>query len=171
MDTSSKTRRLSEKEIKQLKYNLRPGFIFGIFMIVVGFIVFLLSGIEDYDSQIIRLISGFIIILAFLLTYLINRKILMDLKYRMKLISLGTISKKECARDYEAGSGVGISLSGKEHAYHLSMKGYDKCSLIIDNVRHNVNKDFWDSVEEGEEIEIHKTKYTDRIIGFSKKND
>lgn len=51
------------------------------------------------------------------------------------------------------------------------MRGYDKCSLIVDNVRHIVNKDFWDSVEEGEEIEIHKTKNKDRIIGFGKKND
>lgn len=76
------TRRLSEKEIRQLKYNLRPGFILSIFMIVFGIIIYLLSGIEDYNSQIIKQISGFIIILAFLLTWLINRKILMDLKYR-----------------------------------------------------------------------------------------
>lgn len=166
-----KTRRLSEEEIKQLKYNLRPGFVFGIFLVVVGILVYFISGTEDYDIQSFKLIPVAIIICAFILTWLINRKILKDLNYRTKLISLGTISKKECETDYEAGSGLGTSLTGNEHAYHMKMKSYDKCSLIIDNVRHNVNKDFWDSVEEGEEIEIHKTKYTDSIIGFSKKTD
>ena len=164
-------RPLTKENMKQLKYNLRRGFIVGIILLVIGAIVYALSGIKEFDGTLLKQVSWGFLVLTFILTWLVNRNTLQDLQYGMKLITPGTLSKKTWKQDYEAGSGVGMSFSGKEHAYHLSMRGYKKYFVIINNVRYPVKQDFWESVNEGDEVEIHKTKFSGQILEFSKKKD
>lgn len=69
----------------------------------------------------------------------------------------GVIQRKEYKLDFEAGSGsLYIPILGDlfPNLWGQKMNPVDKWILIIDNTTYTVNKDFYDSVSEGDSVEI-----------------
>ena len=70
----------------------------------------------------------------------------------------GVIQKKEYKVDFEAGSGsLYIPVLGDlfPNLWGQKMNPVDKWILVINNTTYSVNKDFYDSVSEGDKVEIY----------------
>ncbi|MBB4034381.1 hypothetical protein GGR21_000266 [Dysgonomonas hofstadii] len=70
----------------------------------------------------------------------------------------GVIQKKEYKVDFETGSGsLYIPVLGDlfPNLWGQKMNPVDKWILTIDNMIYTVDKDFYDSVSEGDKVEIY----------------
>lgn len=70
----------------------------------------------------------------------------------------GVIQKKEYKVDFETGSGsLYIPVLGDlfPNLWGQKMNPVDKWILTIDNIIYTVDKDFYDSVSEGDKVEIY----------------
>jgi len=152
---------LTYEDIKKLKYSCRPGIITGIFLAFCGSFILLVQNIwtrENVSESMINNTYGFIVIIlitAFVVGYLMNRKYRIDLRNNEKELHVKVISKKEQKTDYEAGSGT---IPG------IGMKGYQKYSVIVDNVRHYVNEELFMNCQEGDEIVFHYTPKSQKLL-------
>ena len=158
---------ITENDIKTLKYEKRIGYVFAGFILTGGAlsnIVFIATNSErEWSLLLLRdwlllLLIDFVIIgLSFLVAFLMNRKINKDLRAGTKMVTIGKIARKEHQIDYEAGSG---SL-GQE------MKPYSKYVLTVNGIEYNVEKELFDTVEEGDFIEAHEAKYSEVLLGLA----
>ncbi len=162
--------RLTEQDIKKLKYSTRTGFVFGLFVFlpVLGFYIFSIIDQPEYRYDIVLAI-GFLF--SFLIMWLINRKYWIDLRNLEKDIILKVVDKKESKEEFLGGSSVGISTTGKKSNFYTGMRSRMEYSFIIDNVRHNVEKEVWDSVNENDEVEFHYAPKSKQLLGIYSKGN
>lgn len=158
---------LSEKDRKELKFQCKAGYIFGIMIFFIGTIVsaffFKTAFLEESNAEEIQI--GFIIIissffLSFLIGFLINRKYLADLRYNVKEIEPKVIERKKSKEDYEADN---------ERARSYRMTSYARYDLIIENTKYRVSKDFFDKCSEGDEVIFNYAPISGYLLGIEKK--
>ena len=147
-------RKLTAKDRKQLKTATRMGYVFGAFVLIPVAGVFITSELGIIANiPIYLLLAGSI--LAFLITWLINRKYWADLRNSEKEIIKKKVGKKESKKEYEAGSSVGLSVTGKKSPFYHEMASYMEYSIIVDHVRYRIEKEIWDVLQENDEVEFH----------------
>jgi hypothetical protein len=139
--------RLTEEDIKTLKYQCRMGIILPT---TVTFMLILLLFVVNYADEAVFPLSHFLtrsaIISGFgvFISYLINRNYISDLRNDEKNVETKNIQLKEIAKDFEAGSGT--LYIGQE------MNEFNRYNLIIENTRYRVDKVFFENCEIGDEV-------------------
>ena len=148
---------LTPKDIKTLKYEMRAGFVFGGFLLVPGLAYLIIQHSTNNESY--PLIDLAIVALPVLIFYLVNRKLIRDLKLKKKTVTNVRIQKKENQKSWEAGSGV----VGRRA---WDMRETAKFNLIIENTRYEVERSVWEAVNDGDYIEKHVAESSGTILEF-----
>jgi cell division protein FtsL len=158
---------LSEKDRKELKFQCRAGYIFGVMIFFIGAVAsaffFKTAFMEETNAEEIQI--GFIVILSsfflsFLVGFLINRKYLADLRYNVKEIEPKVIERKKSKEDFEADI---------ERPRSYRMTSYARYDLIIENTKYKVSKDFFDKCSEGDEVIFNIAPISGYLLGIDKK--
>ncbi len=149
---------LTKDDIKELKNSCKPGVIVPLLFFIIGsslimfFEYFNLPYVElPYNITIWQLIIASLFLylgICFMISYALIRKYVLDIKNGEKEIVIKTIMMKENRTDYEAGSGA-VGHLGTE------MASYKNYAIIVDNTRYNIDEDFYNSVNNGDEVCFH----------------
>lgn len=141
---------LTDKDIKELRFTCRMGYLIpSMLILIMNLILFGVVMVNElsYSDSEVRLALGGIVLLAVLIGFFMNRKYIADIRNQEKVVETGTIQSKEKLTDFESGSGS-FWFGGRR------MNEFDRYNLIVDNVRHRVDKEFYDQVEEGMKVDI-----------------
>ena len=159
---------LSEKDRKELKFQCKFGYIFGIMIFFIGAIAsaFFFKTVFMEESVAEEIQIGFIIILssfflAFFLGYLINRKYLADLRYNVKETEPKFIERKKSKEDFAADN---------ERPRSYRMTNYARYDLIIDNTKYRVSKELFDKCSEGDEVLFNVAPISKYLLSIEKKD-
>ena len=142
---------LTRSDKKELKYQCRMGYIIPVLIFIIGtgviFAIYLSSLdnlLENFDIEIFTLLLVILAVLSVVISFSMNKKYFADIRNNEKLIETKTIQKKLYDSDSEAGSGT----------FHAAqnMKKFDKYEIVVENVRHRVDKDLFDHCNEGDKV-------------------
>lgn len=153
---------LTEKDIKELRFTCRMGYLIPAMLIVIMnlmlFGVVMVNKLSYSDSR-IRLALGGIVLLSVLIGFFMNRKYVADIRNQEKVVETGTIQTKEELTDFEAGSGS-YWHGGRR------MNEFDRYNLIVNNIRHRVDKEFYDQCEVGMKVDIFYAPASRLLLGI-----
>ncbi|HKK59215.1 MAG TPA: hypothetical protein VJ937_07040 [Salinivirga sp.] len=153
---------LEASDIKTLKYQFRPGILFPLMLLVPGVVVvrvisnmnpelLLLTGI-DFTWFLMVVVIG----LAALMHFTMTRNYRADIKNKVKNVVLKPIQRLEEKTDFEAGSGT--LYVGQE------MNAHKVFYVIVDNVRHRIDKELYNMLETGGEVAFHYAPVSNYLI-------
>ena len=138
--------KITEEDIRLLKYSCRPGIIFalGIFVLLL---LLLLLNLFGYNSIVsikkdFFIVIGLLILIPTILGFSMTRKYLIDINNGEKELIKKKVQKKLNYTDYEPGSGS-LFIGQK-------MKAFESYNLIIEGQRYNVEKELFEkTIEDG----------------------
>jgi hypothetical protein len=125
----------------------------------------------DFDNNWLALflIDIGTVAMCVLVSFLINRNYILDLKSGIKEIKLGKVCEKLDITDYEAGSGS-MYIPGLGDLFPKiwgqEMKAIYLMKLKVNNDEHDVEKELFDKVNEGDLIEIHYATHSQTLLGI-----
>jgi hypothetical protein len=144
---------LTPEDKKSLRYECRPGILFGIGIFFIGAVAIYLAYVfmaEKATPHIYLYTFGSLALLIAVSIFISRQFIsyyLKDLKNDEKDLIRYPIQKKEGKTDYEAGS-ASLSLTQE-------MKAWDHYILTINDSEHEVDKQMFDRANEGDEVTLH----------------
>lgn len=165
---------LTKDDKMKIKFEKRFSYVLILLIISVG-LFFNLAYFLAFKDKLG--LTGLIIIdlgiglITVLLYYYMNKKLHKDLKSNSKVITLVKVDQKMKIKSEEAGSGVWfIPILGNlfPKLWSVNMKEVDVYYLVINGFRYEVEKEFFDTIKEGDEIERHTAKYSKILLNFSK---
>ena len=163
-------KKLTEKDIKDLKYQCRMGYIIPTMIFVIGTFIFgtiyelnFNSKSNGLNIEMTFLIALGFMVLSFFISYKMNHKLISDIKYNEKVVETKIIQKREYKRDYEAGSGTLY--------INQEMNGFDSFSIIVENYRYRINKDLFMKSNEGDEVLFYYTPISRHLINIELKKE
>lgn len=165
---------LTNLDKSKLKNEKKISYAFIVLVISVGLLFnlsYLIAFKEKLSFKSLIFIDLMFAIIPILIYYLMNKKINKDLKSNTKVITLVKIDEKIVVNTEEAGSGVlYIPILGElfPRLWGQKMKDIETYYLLIKGFRHEVDREFYESVNIGEEVERHSSKYSKTFLGFSK---
>lgn len=150
---------------------MRMGYIFSTFILAFGGLFNLVYIVVNTDKNWLFLCLIDVLIVGFSigLYFLVNRKLIKDLKDGTKVIRLEKVMNKESQIVYEAGSGkLHIPILGDifPKLWGQEMKPDEKFSFIINGFRYEVNEDVFHSVKESETVEMHYSNHSGTLLGI-----
>ncbi len=150
--------KLTEEDIKKLKYELRPGLIFSLFFAVFGIAGTILYLADNNLNSAALVFTG---TMAFcgIVYFFINHKKLTDLSNKEKILEIKTVEKKSSRLDWEAGSGMPAG----------AMKAFDLYNFIIDGVQYKVEKELYEKCHAGDKLIFHIAPKSEYILKIEKK--
>ncbi len=167
--------KLTEKDISDLKYRCRVGYLLPGLLFVLGTAVLLpfhaelgLGG-EHGELTLIStiLIVSVVFVLAAFISFMMNRKYLKDIKNGFKIAHKKTIQRKSKKRDFEAGSGnVGKSVHG--YTITRDMTEFARYDLIIDNTIYLIDEELYDKCNDGDEVLFFYAPESKYFLGIEK---
>lgn len=155
--------RLTQKNIAEIKYGKRFGYIFGIVLLCFG----LLFGtcfifISEKTTNWLIIYFASVIFASWLTIFLMNRKYNDDLLFNKKIIETGILRAKREEDNYEAGSGLPAPRA-------LGMRKNICYYFIIGNTEYKVDKDIYTQVEVNEEVNLHYALCSKMLLEITKK--
>lgn len=153
---------LDKKDIETLKYQCRPGILFPAMILTLGVVIILVVSFLNPGLFYLANINfkwpliGILFILALLMNYAMTRKFRADVKSKTKNMVLRPIQKLEEVKDFEAGSGdlyVGQEMQSHKTYY-----------VIVDNIRHRINKEVFDVLEFNGKVALHYAPVSNYLI-------
>ncbi len=155
---------LSEKDIKDLRYQCRMGYILPSFLFIIGSVAGIViaeylfnNGSDSLNMKnVITVIMGFGL-LAIFTSYKMIGKYISDIRNNEKILETKIIQKKESKKDYEAGSGNITTLP-----HNNPMKEFIRYDLIIENTKYRIDKELFEKCADGDEVYFHiapRSKY------------
>ncbi len=153
---------LTESDIKTLKMQFRPGILFPLMLLIPGVAVVLLisnTNPELFQSTGIDftwLLMVVVIGLAALMHFTMTRNYRADIKNKVKNVVLKPVQKLEEKTDFEAGSGT--LYVGQE------MNAHKVYYVTVDNVRHRIDADLYNMLEESGEVALHYAPVSNYLI-------
>ena len=144
---------LTPEDIKSLRYECRPGILFGVGIFFIGaiaiYLAYVIMAENNVSQKYLYTFGSLALIIA--ASLLVSRQFisyyLKDLKNNEKDLRRYPIQNKESKVDYEVGS---ASLW-----YRQKMKPFDHYLLTIDNSVHDVDKEMFDRANVGDEVTMH----------------
>lgn len=165
--------KLSSEDIKELKYEKRFGFIFPAMIIAFAVLLNTLYFLTQPEPNMVYviLINTAVVLLSLLLNYKMNHKLNMDLREGIKIPKRAKVQNKEHTTSSEAGSGMlYIPILGdlfpQLWGQKMRPKGY--YSLIINNARYEVDKNIYESVSQGDQVDIYYAENSNSQLGIEK---
>lgn len=158
--------KLTKKEVKELKYQCRMGYILPSMIFVIGTVLsmmFLWKIIEGDIKIIFYVVFGLLVISA-LISYIMNRKYYADIKINKKTSVAKVIQKKVETKDFEAGSGNMTTLP-----HNNPMNEFMRYDLIVENTKFRVDKELFESCSEGDEVLFLYAPKSKFLLGIEKK--
>ena len=158
------------EEIKEIKRSKRFGYIFAAAIFTFGGIITLYYQITnnlEYSDIKVVITALMFVGSGLLVLYLLNRKHNKDLASGKKLIE-----KKDAIIAYEPGSG---SLHSPILGYLFpniwgqKMKEYKKFRLTINGLKYDIEEKLFNTLNEGDEIELIWSFYGETFLGIKKK--
>lgn len=149
---------LDEQDLKELRNQFKPKIIISLSFSVISTLFIIGNHISEYSStgvmfttEVNLKIAAFIFA-SILFGYIMSLKTIKDIKNAEKIILSKKVEMKETREDYEAGSGkVG-------QYFAMKMRPFQAYAVIIENTRYKVDKDFYENVQEGDEVYFHLAK-------------
>ncbi len=149
--------KLTEQDIKDLKYQCRMGyiipflfFIIGSFLIT-GFVHFIITIFKEPEGDIyIYITIGIVFVLSILINFIMNGKVKRDIRNGEKILKKKTIQRKESMVDVEAGS---ANVGTMPH--NRRMNKFIRYDLIIDNTKYRIDKELFEKCKDGDDIYFH----------------
>jgi len=163
--------RLTEKDIKELKYQCRMGYVLSAMIFILGtFIGGAIYGLnintnsEGLNLEIDLLIALGFLIISFFVSYIMNGKYYSDIRNNEKISETKIIQRKIDKKDYEAGSGNMTTLS-----HNNPMKEFTRYDLIIENTKYRVDKILFDICADGDEVLFYYAPKSKYLLSIEKK--
>lgn len=154
--------KLSEEDIKNLKYQCRAGYVVSILFFLTGssiiFVLYYINDINSLPKAVLLFLT--ILTISFLIAFFMMNKYITDINNKVKILDVKKIQAKELKKAYEAGSGGRLSFDG-------NMKAFNRYDIISDNTRYRINKAFFEACREGDEVIFHiapKSKHRLKIV-------
>jgi len=163
--------KLTDKDFKTIRYEMRMGYIFSLFILAFGGLFNLVYIVVNSDNNwlLLGLIDGLIVGFSIGLFFLVNRKLIKDLKEGTKIIRLEKVLSKERQTSYEAGSGkLHIPILGDlfPKLWGQEMKPKEQFSFIINGFRYEVSDDVFHQVNENENVEMHYSLHSGTLLSI-----
>jgi len=165
------TMKLTDNDIKKIRYEKRMAFIFSGLLLCFGGlfnIAYILSN-KDRNWTILFLVNIFLLGLCALIVRLMNRKYNKDLNDGLKIKKLEKLERKESITSYEAGSGTLHSpILGAlfPKIWGQKMKPNQKYILVVNNYEYEVEKEIFEKVTENEFVEMLYAKHSEILLGI-----
>ena len=171
-DYNAITRQLSEKDKKTIKSEKRIAYIFSIIVFSFGALFNLVFILESsQDLKLLLSIDVGILLICFMIIFFMNRKYNADLKEMTKIVKIKQVIMKYQEISHEAGSGVlYIPILGDlfPKLWGQKMKPIQSYYLNIDNYRNEIEKELYDTIEDGNFVEMHYAKNSGFLLTISK---
>jgi amino acid permease len=164
--------RLTEKDIKELKYQCRMGYVLPAMIFILG--TFIGGAIYELNFnknssglniEIDLLIALGFLIVSYAISHLMNKKYYSDIRNNEKLSEKKIIQRKIDKTDYEAGSGNMTTLP-----HNNPMKEFTRYDLIIDNIKYRIDKELFDNCNDGDEVLFYYAPKSKYLLSIEKKN-
>ncbi|MFA5851022.1 MAG: hypothetical protein WC833_14220 [Bacteroidales bacterium] len=160
---------LTESDIKVLKGEKRIAYVFSGMVLVFGLLFNILYMIMIVNNDLLILLSvdAAIILLSFLISYWMNKKINKDIREETTLLRLAEVQGKETVASYEAGSGtLHIPILGDlfPKLWSQKMRESSKFYLIIERYRYEVGQELYERVNEKEFVKMYFSQHSDILL-------
>jgi hypothetical protein len=153
---------LTPEDKKSLRYECRPGILFGVGIFILGAFLSMVSIILKAGKETPHLylytFGSFVllIVVSIFLARLFIRKYLQDLKNDEKYLCRYPIQNKESKVDYEVGS---ASLW-----YRQKMKPFDHYIFTINDSEHEVDRQTFERANVGDEVTMHTAPISGHLL-------
>ncbi|MCK5856935.1 MAG: hypothetical protein KAG64_05565 [Bacteroidales bacterium] len=164
--------RLNELDKKFIRHQMRAGRMLAAFIFFAGgFYNVFYFAIPSFQisNRYILIVDVMVVLLGVFTWNRINRKYRLDLEADVKIVKKAKVQKKESFTSYESGSGsLYIPILGDlfPKLFNLKMKPTGRYYLIINNTRMRFDEASYNSVKEGDEVEVYYTSVSDIRIGI-----
>lgn len=158
--------KLTEKEVNELKYQCRMGYIIPSMIFIIGTVLSMLFlwKIVEGDIEIVLYVVFGLFVISALISYIMNRKYYSDIKSNIKTSVVKVIQKKVDTKDFEAGSGNMTTLP-----HNNPMNEFMRYDLIVENTKYRVDKELFESCSEGDEVLFLYAPKSKFLLGIEKK--
>jgi len=154
--------RLTQENITEIKYAKRFGYIFGIIFLCFGLLLSIFFYFElNKPANWLSTYRISIVFASIFITFLFNRKYNKDLSHNEKIIKTDILIDKREEDNYEAGSAMPMPFIQK-------MKKSIRYYFIIGNTEYNVEKEIYNQVEIGEEVNLHYALCSKMLLEITK---
>lgn len=148
------TSQLTNKDVKELKYQCRMGYVLPFMIFVLGTLIVVAvyelnfnKNTKGLNLETDLLIAFGFLVFSFFISYLMNRKYYADIRNNKKVSETKTVQGKIGKKDYEAGSGNMTTLP-----HNRPMNEFIRYDLVIENIKYRVDKELYDKCSEGDEV-------------------
>lgn len=165
--------KLSSEDIEALKYEKRFGIIFPAMIVALALLLntFYFLTTPKPNMVYVILINAAIVFVSLLVNYKMNHKLNLDLRENIKVSEKAEVQSKEFTVSYEAGSGMlYIPILGNlfPKLWFQKMRPKDCYHLIINNTRYGVDKELYEAVSQGDDVNIYYAKNSNSQLGIEK---
>ena len=162
---------LTEKDIIDLKYQCRMGYILPSMIFILGTIIFGLiyelnynSNADGFNFNIDLIIAMVFLIISILDSYLMNYKYYVDIRNNEKVAETKTVQRKIDIKDFEAGSGNMTTLP-----HNNPMNEFIRYDLVIENTKYRVEKELFEKCSMGDEVLFFIAPKSNYLLSIEKK--
>lgn len=160
---------LTQKDIKDLRYQCRMGYVIPVFIFLLGSIFAVaiyeldINSGNEINTKLDLLFAAGCAVIAMLVSYKMNRNYYIDIRNNEKIAYAKILQKKISKTDYEAGSGNMTTLP-----HNNPMKAFIRYDFIIDNTMFKVDKDLFESCRDGDEVILYYAPKSRYLISIEK---
>jgi amino acid permease len=160
---------LTLKDIKELRYQCRMGYILPFFLFFFGtlFSIALYENLlnKEDTTNLVAAVSILLVwvFLAILISYKMNGKYYQDIRNNIKVPNTKIIQQKNRKRDFEAGSGNMTTLP-----HNNPMKEFYRYDFIVENTIYRVEKELFESCSEGDTIHFYYAPKSNYLLTIEK---
>ncbi len=160
---------LTESDIRILKGQKRIAYVFSGIVLAFGllFNILYIIMIANKDLLILLSVDAAIVLLSFLISYWMNKRINKDIREETSIVRLAEVQGKENIPSYEAGSGtMHIPVLGDlfPKLWSQKMRESSKFYLIIERYRYEVGQELYEKVNEKETVKMCFSQHSDILL-------
>ena len=157
--------RMNDTDLREIKRACRAGIVIPANLFFLSFLIASAMFIDNGFTLSFSLIFSFFatLIVAGLISFLINRKYYKDIRDQEKEESSSIVQKKQHRKDFEAGSGVITKFLAKP------MREFIRYDIIVNNTIYRVDEKFYNECAEGDRIILYFARHSGYLLGFELK--
>ncbi len=158
------TKPLTDQDIKNLKYQCRMGYIIPFLLFIISITILVVTALtKDIGFVSLNFImsAATSLIVNILIMFIMNKKYYIDIRNGVKNFETKKVDILEQKKDFEAGSGK-VGPAG------MAMAEFDKFSIVVENVRYNIEKELFDNLNEGDDVVFYFAPVSRFLISIEK---
>ncbi|MCU4157040.1 hypothetical protein J1N10_13705 [Carboxylicivirga sp. A043] len=162
-------RTLTAKDIKELRYQCRMGYIIPFFILLIGSAIVItlfelhLNQGAGFNYGINTIIVSALALLAVMISYLMNSKYYYDIRNNYKKAQVKVLERKVKKKDFEAGSGNVTTMP-----HNRTMNEFIRYDFIIDNTIYRVDERLYNACNNGDKVLFYYAPKSKYLLGMAK---